>query len=60
MFTTGSPRLTRVCVLGAAGMIVAEFVIEHSADRIATLIRRRGRLGDPGRGTSPNRAVGRW
>ena len=37
-----------VCVMDAAGMIVAEFVIEHSADGIATLARRLARYGDPG------------
>ena len=37
-----------VCVLDAAGKIAAEFVIEHSADGIATLIRRLARYGDPG------------
>jgi len=36
-----------VCVLDAAGKIAAEFVIEHSADGIATLIRRLARYGDP-------------
>jgi transposase len=37
-----------VCVLDAAGKIVTEFTIEHSADGIATLIRRLARYGDPG------------
>ena len=37
-----------VCVLDAAGKIVAEFAIEHSADGIATLIRRLARYGDAG------------
>jgi Transposase len=37
-----------VCVLDAAGKIVAEFTIEHSADGIASLIRRLARYGDPG------------
>ncbi len=37
-----------VCVLDAAGKIVAEFTIEHSADGIATLIRRLARYGAPG------------
>ncbi len=37
-----------VCVLDAAGKIVAEFAIEHSADGIATLIRRLARYGAPG------------
>ena len=37
-----------VCVLDAAGKIAAEFVIEHSADGIATLIRRLARYGEAG------------
>ena len=37
-----------VCVLDAAGKIVAEFTIEHSADGIATLILRLARYGAPG------------
>src|SRR5215472_574177 len=37
-----------VCVLNAAGKVVAEFTVEHSADGIATLIRRLSRFGDPG------------
>ncbi len=37
-----------VCVLDAGGKIAAEFTIEHSADGIATLIRRLARYGDPG------------
>jgi transposase len=37
-----------VCVVNAAGKIVAEFTAGHSADGIASLIRRLGRLGDPG------------
>jgi transposase len=37
-----------VCVLDAAGKIVAGFTIEHSADGIAALIRRLARYGDPG------------
>jgi transposase len=37
-----------VCVLDAAGKIVAEFAIEHSADGIAVLLRRLARFGDPG------------
>jgi transposase len=36
-----------VCVLDAAGKIIAEFTIEHSADGIAALIRRLARYGDP-------------
>ena len=34
--------------MDAAGLIVAEFTIEHSADGIATLIRRLARYGVPG------------
>jgi transposase len=37
-----------VCVLDAAGCLVAEFTIEHSADGIAGLLRRLARYGDPG------------
>src|SRR5690348_516891 len=37
-----------VCVMNAAGKIVAQFTIEHSADGIAALIRRLARFGDPG------------
>jgi len=37
-----------VCVMDAAGKIAAGFTIEHSADGIATLIRRLARYGDPG------------
>ena len=36
-----------VCVMDATGKITAEFTIEHSADGIATLIRRLARHGDP-------------
>ena len=36
-----------VCVINAAGKIVAEFTIEHSADGIAMLVRRLARFGDP-------------
>ncbi len=36
-----------VCVMDAAGKIVAEFTIVHSAEGIATLIRRLARFGDP-------------
>ena len=36
-----------VCVMDAAGKITAEFTIAHSADGIATLIRRLARYGDP-------------
>jgi hypothetical protein len=37
-----------VCVMNAAGTIVAEFTIGHSADGIAVLLRRLARHGDPG------------
>jgi transposase len=37
-----------VCVMNAAGKIAAEFVIEHSADGITTLIRRLARYGQAG------------
>jgi transposase len=37
-----------VCVMDAAGTIVAGFTIEHSADGIAELARRLARYGDPG------------
>jgi hypothetical protein len=36
-----------VCVMDAGGKIAAEFTIEHSADGIATLIRRLARYGVP-------------
>jgi transposase len=36
-----------VCVINAAGEIVAEFTIAHSADGITQLIRRLARYGDP-------------
>ena len=36
-----------VCVMDAGGKIAAEFTIEHSADGIATLIRRMARYGVP-------------
>ncbi|HXZ74007.1 MAG TPA: IS110 family transposase [Streptosporangiaceae bacterium] len=36
-----------VCVMNAAGTIVAEFTVEHSADGIAALVRRLARFGDP-------------
>jgi transposase len=36
-----------VCVMDAAGKIVAQFTIAHSADGIATLIRRLARFGLP-------------
>ena len=37
-----------VCVMNAAGKIVAGFTIEHSADGIATLVRRLAGYGEPG------------
>jgi transposase len=36
-----------VCVMNAAGKVVAQFMIEHSGDGIAVLIRRLARYGDP-------------
>jgi transposase len=36
-----------VCVMNAAGKVVAEFTIEHSAAGITALIRRLARFGDP-------------
>jgi transposase len=37
-----------VCVMNAAGTIMAQFTIGHSAGGIAALIRRLARFGDPG------------
>jgi transposase len=37
-----------VCVLDAAGKVAAEFVIDHSADGIAVLLRRLARYGGAG------------
>lgn len=51
LFFTGidwAAQTHAVCVMDAAGLIVAEFTIEHSADGIATLIRRLARYGIPG------------
>jgi transposase len=51
LFFTGidwAAQTHAVCVMDAAGLIVAEFTIEHSADGIATLIRRLARYGAPG------------
>ena len=51
LFFTGidwAAEIHAVCVMDAAGAIVAEFTIEHSADGIGTLIRRLARYGDPG------------
>ncbi len=36
-----------VCVLDAAGKITAQFTIRHSAEGIASLVRRLARYGDP-------------
>jgi transposase len=36
-----------VCVLSAAGKVLAQFMIEHTAEGITTLIRRLARYGDP-------------
>src|SRR5262249_46737070 len=36
-----------VCVMNAAGTIVAEFIAGHSADGIAARVRRLARFGDP-------------
>jgi Transposase len=36
-----------VCVLDAAGTITAQFTIKHSAEGIASLVRRLARYGDP-------------
>ena len=36
-----------VCVLDAAGKIAAQFTIAHSAEGIASLVRRLARYGDP-------------
>jgi len=50
LFFTGidwAAEIHAVCVVDAAGAIVAEFTIEHSADGIAVLIRRLARFGDP-------------
>jgi transposase len=50
MFFTGidwAAATHAVCVMDAAGRLTAEFTIEHSADGIATLIRRLARHGDP-------------
>ncbi len=49
-FFTGidwAAEIHAVCVMDAAGKIVAQFTIAHSADGIATLIRRLARFGDP-------------
>ena len=37
-----------VCVLDAAGQVVAEFTAAHTAEGLAGLTRRLGRIGDPG------------
>lgn len=36
-----------VCVMSAAGKILTQFTIEHTADGIASLIRRLAKYGDP-------------
>jgi len=36
-----------VCVMSAAGKVLAQFTIEHTADGIASLIRKLARYGDP-------------
>ncbi len=36
-----------VCVLDAAGKIAAQFTVKHSAEGIASLVRRLARYGDP-------------
>ena len=51
LFFTGidwAAQTHAVCVLDAGGKIAAEFVIGHSADGIATLIRRLARYGEAG------------
>ena len=49
-FFTGidwAAEIHAVCVMDATGKIVAQFTIAHTADGIATLIRRLARFGDP-------------
>ena len=36
-----------VCVMDAAGQVMTEFTVQHSADGIAVLLGRLARLGDP-------------
>jgi transposase len=51
LFFTGidwAAQTHAVCVMDAGGKIAAEFTIEHSADGIATLIRRLAGYGVPG------------
>ena len=36
-----------VCVMSAAGKVLAQFTIEHTADGIASLVRRLAKYGDP-------------
>ena len=36
-----------VCVMSAAGKVLAQFTVEHTADGIASLIRRLAKYGDP-------------
>jgi transposase len=51
LFFTGidwAARTHAVCVMDAGGSIIAEFMIEHSADGIALLIGRLARYGEAG------------
>ena len=51
LFFTGidwAAQTHAVCVMDAGGKIVAEFMIEHSADGIALLVRRLARHGEAG------------
>ncbi|MFP1155787.1 transposase, partial [Mycobacterium sherrisii] len=36
-----------VCVLSAAGKVLAQFMIDHTAEGIATLIRKLAKFGEP-------------
>ena len=45
--STGPPTVHAVCVMDAAGKILSQFTIEHSADGIAMLVRRLAKLADP-------------
>jgi len=36
-----------VCVLDGSGTMTAQFTVEHSAEGIASLVRRLARYGDP-------------
>ena len=44
---TGPLSIHAVCVMSAAGKVLAQFTIEHTADGIASLIRRLAKHGDP-------------